>query len=239
LGEACVRRFSANGAKVAIIDFNADAGRRLAAELGETAACYPTDVTDTEAVRRGIDQICKHFDGLHIVVNCAGVGTPMKVLGKNGPMPMEHFEQVVRINLIGTMQVLTYAAEQIVRNEPNGDGEKGVMINTASIAAFEGQIGQAAYAASKAAVVGLTLPVAREFSEYGIRVITIAPGLFETPMLASLPEKARASLTQMIPFPKRLGRPSEFAALAQHIVENPVLNGETIRLDSAIRMAAR
>ena len=161
------------------------------------------------------------------------------MIGKNGPMPLAGFRKVVEINLVGTLNVVRLAAEKMLANVPNADGEKGVVINTASIAAFEGQIGQAAYSASKAGVVGMTLPIAREFAGYGIRVMTIAPGLFETPMLGGLPEKARASLIQMVPFPKRLGKPAEYADLARHIVENPVLNGETIRLDSAIRMAGK
>jgi NAD(P)-dependent dehydrogenase (short-subunit alcohol dehydrogenase family) len=172
-------------------------------------------------------------------VNCAGVGIPAKVLGKEGPMPMSHFNKVVQINLMGTINVIRLAAEKIVKNSPNNDGEKGVVINTASVAAFDGQIGQAAYSASKAAVAGMTLPIAREFAEYGIRVMTIAPGIFNTPMLQALPDNVKQALGQMVPFPKRLGEPEEFAALVQHIIENAMLNGEVIRLDGAIRMAPR
>ena len=174
-----------------------------------------------------------------MAINCAGVGIPAKVLGKEGPMPMDHFIRVVQINLMGTMNVIRLAAEKMVANTPNEDGEKGVVINTASAAAFEGQIGQAAYSASKAGVVGMTLPIAREFAEYGIRIVTIAPGLFETPMLAGLPENVKESLNKMVPFPKRLGKPDEFAALVRHIIDNRMLNGEVIRLDGSLRMAAK
>ena len=190
-------------------------------------------------LQTAIDQALSSFGAIHVVINCAGVGTPAKVLGKNGPMALEHFARVVQINLTGTLNVIRLAAAKMVENTPNADGEKGVVINTASAAAYDGQIGQAAYSASKAGVVGMTLPIAREFADYGIRVVTIAPGLFKTPMLESLPEKVQAALGQMVPFPKRLGRPAEFARLARDIVENPMLNGETIRLDGAIRMAAK
>jgi 3-hydroxyacyl-CoA dehydrogenase/3-hydroxy-2-methylbutyryl-CoA dehydrogenase len=196
-------------------------------------------VTDAASVQAAIDGTVARFGGLHIAVNCAGVGTPMKVIGKNGPMAIEKFNFVVQINLIGTMNVMRLAAEKMMNNAPMTDNEKGVVINTASVAAFDGQIGQAAYAASKAAVVGMTLPVAREFADYGIRVMTIAPGLFETPMLVGLPEKAKASLVEMMPFPKRLGYPEEYAMLVEQIVENPMLNGETIRLDACVRLAAK
>ena len=179
------------------------------------------------------------FGGIHVAVNCAGVGDAAKVLSKKGPMSMEGFSRVVKINLIGTMNAIRLAAEKMVANDPNEDGEKGVVINTASVAAFDGQIGQAAYSASKGGVVGMTLPVARELAGFGIRVVTIAPGTFDTPMLAALPEKARQSLAEQVPFPSRLGRPDEFAALVQHIVENEMLNGEVIRLDGALRMGPR
>ncbi|MCD4715232.1 MAG: SDR family NAD(P)-dependent oxidoreductase, partial [Desulfobacterales bacterium] len=198
-----------------------------------------TDITDEANVQAGIDKTIEAFGAIHIVVNCAGVGTPAKVLGKEGPMTMDHFNKVVQINLMGTMNVVRLAAEKIVKNQGNDDGEKGVVINVASVAAFDGQIGQAAYSASKAGVAGMTLPIAREFAEYGIRIMTIAPGIFRTPMLEGLPENVQEALGKMVPFPKRLGEPSEFAALVQHIVENPMLNGEVIRLDGAIRMAAK
>jgi NAD(P)-dependent dehydrogenase (short-subunit alcohol dehydrogenase family) len=177
--------------------------------------------------------------GINVAINCAGVGDPGKVLSKKGPMSLAFFNRVVQINLIGTFNVIRLAVEQMVKNTPNADGEKGVIVNTASVAAFDGQIGQPAYSASKAGVVGMTLPIARECAEYGIRVMTIAPGLFNTPMMAILPESAREALGKMVPFPSRLGDPREFAGLVQHIIENPMLNGEVIRLDGAIRMAAR
>jgi 3-hydroxyacyl-CoA dehydrogenase/3-hydroxy-2-methylbutyryl-CoA dehydrogenase len=239
LGEACVRRFINDGAKAAILDFDETRGSQIASELGDAAIFCRTDVADEQSVQEAIHKAAALLGNIRIVVNCAGIAPPKKVLGKNGPMPIEDFSRVVRVNLIGTMNVIRLAAKEMIGNAPNQDGERGVVINTASIAAFEGQIGQTAYAASKAGVVGMTLPLAREFADYGIRVVTIAPGLFETPMLAALPEKAKASLTEMIPFPRRLGRSSEYAQLAKHIIENPLLNGETIRLDSAIRMAAR
>jgi len=239
LGEACVRDLAREGAKVAILDLSEEAGRAIAAELGDAAIFCRTDVTDEKTVQAAVDATVDAFGGIHVAVNCAGVATPAKVLGKKGPMSIDGFTQVVRINLIGTMNVIRLAAEKMVNNAPNEDGEKGVVINTASVAAFEGQIGQAAYSASKAGVAGLTLPVAREFADYGLRVVTIAPGLFETPMAAGLPEKVLESLRKMIPFPRRFGKPSEFSLLVKHIIENPFLNAETIRLDAAVRMAAR
>ena len=239
LGEACVRRFALAGAKIGILDVDEEKGNRLAAELGVQAIYCRTDVTSEKSVQAAIDRTLEEFGGIQVVINCAGVGIPAKVLGKSGPMALEHFTRVVQINLVGTLNVIRLAAAKIVTNTPNADGEKGVVINTASAAAFDGQIGQAAYSASKAGVVGMTLPIAREFADYGIRVMTIAPGLFKTPMLESLPEKVQTALGQMVPFPKRLGKPSEFARLAADIVNNPMLNGETIRLDGAIRMAAK
>ena len=239
LGEACARRFAQEGASIGILDVDEEKGRRLVAELGEKTIFCRTDVTSEESVQAAVDKTIKEFGGIHVVINCAGVGTPAKVLGKNGPMALAHFNRVLQINLTGTVNVIRLAAARIVENTPNADGEKGVVINTASAAAFDGQIGQAAYSASKAGVAGMTLPIAREFADYGIRVLTIAPGLFKTPMLESLPEKVQAALGQMVPFPKRLGKPSEFAQLAEDIIKNPMLNGETIRLDGAIRMAAK
>ncbi len=239
LGEATVRNFVEGGGQVSILDVQEEKGQRLAAELGDDVIFCMTDVTDEQSVQNAIDKTMAAFGGIHIAVNCAGVGDAAKVLGKEGPMPMELFNKVVQINLVGTMMVTRLAAEKMVANPPNDDGEKGVVINTASAAAFDGQIGQPAYSASKAAVVGMTLPIAREFAEYGLRIVTIAPGLFETPLLAALPEKVRVSLGKMVPFPNRLGKPSEFAMLARQIVENPMLNGETIRLDGALRMAAK
>ncbi len=239
LGEACVRNFMARGGKVSILDFAQDRGQQIASELGKGALFCMTDITKEEDVQAAVDKTVEAFGGIHIAVNCAGVATPSKVLGKEGPMDLGHFNKVIQINLVGTMNVVRLAAEQMVKNQGNADGEKGVVINTASVAAFDGQIGQAAYSASKAGVAGMTLPIAREFAEYGIRIMTIAPGIFGTPMLRAFPENVQEALGKMVPFPKRLGEPSEFAALVQHIVENPMLNGEVIRLDGALRMAAK
>lgn len=239
LGEACVRSLVNDGAKAAILDFDKERGMQIADELGNAVIFCKTDVVDEKSVQSAIEKTLASFGAIHVAINCAGIATPAKVIGKKGPMTAEVFTRIIQINLIGTMNVIRLAAEKMRGNTPNEDGEKGVIINTASIAAFEGQIGQAGYSASKAAIVGMTLPVAREFADYGIRVLTIAPGLFETPMLAGLPEKAKASLLQNIPFPKRLAKPSEFAQLARHIIGNPILNGETIRLDSCIRMGMK
>ena len=239
LGEACIRNFLSKGGKVSILDFAEERGQKVASELGDAALFCLTDITKEEDVQAALDKTVEAFGAIHVAVNCAGVGIPAKVLGKEGPMSMAHFNKVVQINLIGTMNVVRLAAEKMVQNQGNDDGEKGVMINVASVAAFDGQIGQAAYSASKAGVVGMTLPIAREFAEYGIRIMTIAPGIFRTPMLEALPENVQEALGKMVPFPKRLGEPSEFAALAQHIVENSMLNGEVIRFDGALRMAAR
>ena len=239
LGEACVRALLGEGGKVSILDFAEERGQKVASELGDAALFCLTDITKEEDVQAAIDKTVEAFGAIHIAVNCAGVGIPAKVLGKEGPMSMDHFNKVVQINLIGTMNVVRLAAEKMVKNQGNDDGEKGVVVNVASVAAFDGQIGQAAYSASKAGVVGMTLPIAREFAEYGIRIMTIAPGIFLTPMLQGLDEKVQEALGKMVPFPKRLGEPSEFAALVQHIVENSMLNGEVIRLDGALRMAAR
>jgi len=239
LGEATVRMVVAEGGKAAILDFDEERGKKIAGELGASVIFCKTDVTDENAVKQAVDKTVEAFGGIHFAVNCAGVATPAKILSKKGAIPVEQFNRVVQINLIGTLLVIKLASEKMVQNKSNEDGEKGVVINTASVAAFDGQIGQAAYSASKAAVVGMTLPIAREFADYGIRVVTIAPGLFDTPMLAGLPEKARESLITQVPFPKRLGKPGEYAMLVRHIIENPLLNGETIRLDQAIRMGAR
>ena len=238
LGEATVRQLVADGGKVAILDFDEERGQSISDQLGDAVMFCKTDVVDADSVTAAIEKTMATFGAIHVAINCAGVGTPMKVLGKKGPMAIDSFNRVVQINLIGTMNVIRLAAEKMLQNTPNEDGEKGVVINTASIAAFEGQIGQAAYSASKAGVVGMTLPIAREFANYGIRVMTIAPGLFMTPMMETLPEKVQVHLASTVPFPKRLGKPSEFAMLAKQIIENPVLNGETIRLDSAIRMGS-
>ena len=239
LGEACVRNLVNRGGKVSIFDFAEDRGEKVASELGDAVIFCMTDITDEANVQAAVDKTIEVFGAIHIAVNCAGVGIPAKVLGKEGPMSMDHFNKVVQINLMGTMNVVRLAAEKMVKNQGNDDGEKGVVINVASVAAFDGQIGQAAYSASKAAVAGMTLPIAREFAEYGIRLMTIAPGIFRTPMLEGLPENVQEALGKMVPFPNRLGEPSEFAALVQHIVENAMLNGDVIRLDGAIRMAAK
>jgi NAD(P)-dependent dehydrogenase (short-subunit alcohol dehydrogenase family) len=239
LGEATVRHLIANGGKAAILDLDEARGNDLVAELGDDARFFKTDVADGRSVQDAIDGALAAFGAVHVALSCAGIVTPMKVISKKGPLSIEKFNQVIQVNLIGTMNLIRLAAEKMFANEPNEDGEKGVVISTASVAAFEGQIGQAAYASSKAAVAGLTLPVAREFADYGIRVVTIAPGLFETPMMAGLPEKARTALAQMMPFPKRLGLPLEYAMLVEQIITNPMLNGTTIRLDAALRMAAK
>ena len=239
LGEACVRDLVDEGGKAAIFDFAEERGEKIASELGDAVTFCRTDITNETDVRAAIEKTIEAFGAIHIAVNCAGVGIPAKVLGKEGPMSMDHFNKVVQINLMGTMNVVRLAAEKMVKNQGNGDGEKGVVINVASVAAFDGQIGQAAYSASKAGVAGMTLPIAREFAEYGIRVMTVAPGIFRTPMLMGLPENVQEALGKMVPFPNRLGEPTEFAALVRHIVENRMLNGEVIRLDGAIRMAAK
>lgn len=239
LGEACVRCFAAEGARVAILDMNTELGEALAKEIGPNAIFCKTDVSDESSVQAAVDATMTAFKSIHTVINCAGIVIPSKVLVKGQPSAMDGFTKTIQVNLLGTMNVIRLTAAKMLLNPANEDGEKGLVINTASIAAFEGQIGQASYTASKAAIVGMTLPIAREFADYGIRINTIAPGLFETPMMAGLPEKVKASLIQMVPFPKRLGKPSEFALLAKHIMENPVMNGETIRLDGAIRMSGR
>ena len=239
LGEACVRMLAGAGAKAAIFDMAVERGEKLAAELGDHAIFANTDVTSDESVQAAIKKMVEAFGNINVAINCAGVGDPGKVLSKKGPMSLGFFNRVVQINLIGTFNVIRLAVEQMVKNTQGTDGETGVIINTASIAAFDGQIGQAAYGASKAGVVGLTLPVARECADYGIRVVTIAPGLFDTPMLAQLPPEIKDALGKMVPFPRRLGHPAEYAKLARHIIENRMLNGEVIRLDGALRMAAK
>jgi NAD(P)-dependent dehydrogenase (short-subunit alcohol dehydrogenase family) len=239
LGEACVRLLAEAGAKASILDMNEEAGERLASEMSGSVIFCNTDVTDERSVQAAMDKTVEAFGAISVAVNCAGIGTPAKVLGRDGPLSIAAFNKVIQINLVGVMNVIRLAAEKMAANPPGEDGEKGVIVNTASVAAFDGQIGQAAYSASKAGVVGMTLPIAREFAEYGIRVMTIAPGIFHTPMLAGLPEKAQESLSKMVPFPKRLGMPREFAQLVGHIIENRMLNGEVIRLDGAIRMAPR
>lgn len=239
LGEATVRAFVAKGARAAIMDRPNSPGEKVAAALGEKVIFTPADVTSTDQVTEAVQKTIAQFGGIQILVNCAGVGAAMKTTGKGGPMPLDMFEMVIKINLIGTFNVIRLTATEMLKNSPNADGERGVIINTASIAAFDGQIGQAAYSASKGGVVGMTLPIARDLSRDGIRCVTVAPGTFDTPMLALLPEPQRQALGAQIPFPSRLGRPTEYAALACHIVENAMLNGETIRLDGALRMAPK
>jgi NAD(P)-dependent dehydrogenase (short-subunit alcohol dehydrogenase family) len=237
LGLAAARRLAAAGARVVVVDLPDGDGEKVAAELGDPAAFAAADVTDEAAVTAALDT-ADRLGPLRVLVSCAGVGTAAKVLGREGVLPLPVFERVVRINLVGTFNVLRLAAERIARTEPVGE-ERGVIVCTSSVAAFEGQIGQAAYSASKAGVAGMTLPIARELASSWIRVVSVAPGLFDTPMLAGLPQEARDSLGRQVPHPSRLGRPEEFAQLVEHIVANPMLNGETIRLDGAIRMAPR
>jgi NAD(P)-dependent dehydrogenase (short-subunit alcohol dehydrogenase family) len=239
LGAACVKLLTQAGAKATIVDLNPETGAALAEELGSAAQFVKTDVTNEADVQAAIKAAIDKFGALHVVINCAGIGVAEKVLGKNGPGSLASFSKVILVNLIGTYNVMHLAAAAMAENQPDAEGERGVIINTASVAAFDGQIGQAAYSASKGGIVSMTLPIARELARYGIRVMAIAPGIFDTPLLQNLPESARISLGQQIPFPPRLGRPAEYAALAKHIVENTMLNGEVIRLDGGLRMAAR
>jgi NAD(P)-dependent dehydrogenase (short-subunit alcohol dehydrogenase family) len=237
LGEASVRELHARGALVTIADVNAEKGQALAAELGlEFVAC---DVREEAQVQAAVEQAARAEDGLRIAVCCAGTGWAQKVAGSKGPHPLLPFETIISINLIGTFNVLRFASAAMIANEPLEDGERGACVNTASIAAFDGQVGQIAYSASKGGVVAMTLPAARDLAQYGIRVNTIAPGLFDTPLLAALPEEARQKLGAGIPFPQRLGTPEEYAQLACQLIENRMLNGETIRLDGALRMPPR
>lgn len=239
LGAATARLLAEAGACVLIADLNRDTGERLAAELGERAHFVQTDVTDETSVQSAVNLSLEAFGSLHGAVNCAGIAVAEKVVGKSGPHSLESFVKVLRVNLVGTFNVIRLVSAILSQAQPTSTGERGVIVNTASIAAFDGQIGQAAYAASKGGIVGLTLPIARELARYGIRVVTIAPGIFDTPLLAGLPEAARQSLGEQVPFPSRLGRAAEYAALVKHIIENEMLNGEVIRLDGALRMAPR
>jgi NAD(P)-dependent dehydrogenase (short-subunit alcohol dehydrogenase family) len=239
LGAACVRMLVGAGGSVVIADVNDAAGANLAAEMGPKARFAHTEVTDETQVRAAVALACQAFGGLHGSIQCAGIVLAERMLCKTGPHALEHFSRVLQINLVGTFNVVRLAAEAMCQNKPGPGGERGVIVNTASVAAFDGQIGQAAYAASKGGVVSMTLPLARELARQGIRVMAIAPGIFDTPLLAALPEPARVSLGQQVPFPPRLGQPEEFAALARHILENEMLNGEVIRLDGALRMAAK
>lgn len=239
LGAATARLLASLGGRVVIADLNEVGGHALVAELGDQARFAKVNVVDEDEVRAAVQLAVSSFGALHGAINCAGIGMPAKVLGKDGPQPLEMFSRVVNVNLIGSFNVIRLAAEQMNKQQPDENGERGVMINTASIAAYDGQIGQSAYAASKAGLVGMTLPIAREFARIGVRICTIAPGLFETPLLATLPKEAQDSLGRSVPFPPRLGRPGEFAHLVQTIIENTMLNGETIRLDGALRMAPK
>ena len=239
LGAATVRRLHAGGAQVVIADRNAETGNQLAQELGDGVVFAEVDVTDETTMTAALDRAVNEHGGLHALVNCAGVGMAQKSLGRDSVHDLDVFSFVIKVNLIGVFNGLRLAAQRMQCNEPNAGGERGVIINTASIAAYDGQIGQAAYSASKGGIVALTLPAARELARFGIRVVTIAPGIFDTPLLAGLPEAARQSLGDQVPFPSRLGNPAEYGALAAHIIENAMLNGETIRLDGALRMSPK
>lgn len=240
LGEATVRALHGAGASVVIADLNTERGEALTAELGERARFQHTNVSDTDDAAAAVNLAVEAFGGLHGLVNCAGVGDPAKVLDREGtPQPLDTFSRIIDINLNGSFNMARLAAAAMAKGDPQRDDERGVIINTASVAAFDGQIGQAGYAASKGGIVAMTLPMARELARHGIRVMTIAPGLFMTPLMKTLPEEAQQALAASIPFPKRLGDPDEFARLVCHIVDNAMLNGETIRLDGSLRMAAK
>lgn len=242
LGGACAQLLAQQGAKVAIADLNGELGEELAAGLngaGNTAIFVKANVTEEESMQVAVRAAVEAFGALYVLINCAGIGLAERTLGKNGPASVASFSRVIQVNLIGTFNAIRLAAAAMARNEPDAGGERGVIINTASVAAFDGQIGQAAYSASKGGIVGMTLPIARDLARDGIRVMTIAPGIFDTPLLGALPEPARISLGQQVPFPPRLGRPDEYAALAKHIIENEMLNGEVIRLDGGIRMSPK
>jgi NAD(P)-dependent dehydrogenase (short-subunit alcohol dehydrogenase family) len=239
LGEATAREFANAGSRLVIVDLPNSPAANVVESFGDRGLFVPADVVSAAEIERAIAESVAHFGTVHIAVNCAGIGRAQRTISKDGPHSLDLFNKVIQVNLVGTFNVIRLAAQQMAKNSPNSDGERGVIINTASIAAFDGQIGQPAYSASKGGVVGMTLPIARDLASYGIRVCTIAPGTFDTPMLALLPEQARKALGAQIPFPSRLGRPAEYASLARHIVENSMLNGETIRLDGALRMAPR
>jgi NAD(P)-dependent dehydrogenase (short-subunit alcohol dehydrogenase family) len=239
LGQATARRLVSGGASVVIADMNASAGEALAKELGDRAAFAPTDVTSEQSVQAAIELAIKRFGALHGVVNCAGILGAARIVGRDGPHDLALFQKVIHVNLIGTFNVLRLAAAAMSKSEPSAEGERGIIINTASVAAFEGQIGQAAYAASKGGVASLTLPAARELARFGIRVVAVAPGVFETAMMEAAPGAVRDSLAEETVFPARFGRAAEFAQLVQQIIENPMLNGCVIRLDGAMRMGAK
>jgi NAD(P)-dependent dehydrogenase (short-subunit alcohol dehydrogenase family) len=240
LGAATATMLAANGGKVVIADLNEAAGKDVAGFLGGTVRFIRTDVTDEASTQAAVDLCASAFGGIHGLVNCAGIAPAERVVGRNGPHALASFERGIRINLVGTFNAIRLAAAKMSVQEPVGDGgERGVIVNTSSVASMDGQIGQAAYSASKAGVNGMTLPIARELAKFGIRVMTIAPGIFETPMLAAMTDELRASLGAQVPFPPRLGKPDEYAQLVRHIIENQMLNGEVIRLDGAIRMAPK
>jgi 3-hydroxyacyl-CoA dehydrogenase / 3-hydroxy-2-methylbutyryl-CoA dehydrogenase len=239
LGRAAAARLVAAGGRVALLDLPTSKGVEVARALGADALFTPADVTSGADVEAALEAARARLGGINVLVNCAGIGPAMKTVGKSGPASLDAFTRVIQVNLIGTFNCTRLAAAIMARNEPTRDGERGVIVNTASVAAFDGQIGQVAYSASKGGIVGMTLPVARDLAELGIRVVTIAPGIFDTPLLATLPEPVRASLGKQVPFPSRLGQPDEYAALALHVIQNVMLNGETIRLDGALRMQPR
>ena len=239
LGGATARLLHSQGANVVVVDVNEQVGMQLVSDLGDRAVFVRADVSKEEDIQQAVNLAGEKFGGLQFAINCAGIGTAGRVLGKEGPMGLDTFRKVIEVNLIGTFNTIRLASALMAQNQPNADGERGVIVNTASVAAFEGQIGQAPYSASKGGIVGMTLPIAREFAQHGIRVMTIAPGLFDTPLLGGMPEEIKASLGAQVPFPPRLGQPVEYAQLVAHIIASPMLNGETIRLDGAIRMAPR
>lgn len=239
LGAATARALVEVGARVVLADLNREAGERLAGELGVGAVFVETDVANEESASNAVQTAVSHFGGLHGLVNCAGIAPAEKVAGREGPHRLENFTKVININLVGTFNMIRLAVDAMLKGEPDAGGERGVIVNTASVAAFDGQLGQAAYAASKGGIVALTLPVARELARSGIRCMTIAPGIMETPMLLGMPADVQESLNKMVPFPTRMGKPAEFAALVRHIAENSYLNGEVIRLDGAIRMGVK
>lgn len=239
LGLATAQNIVSQGGKVILLDINEQAGQNAQVSLGNSALFCKADIVDETQVAQAIEQALSHFGKINGVINCAGIGPAKRVVGKDGPHDLGFFQKVIQINLVGVFNVLRLGANIMQHNTPNEEGERGIVINTASVAAFDGQIGQAAYSASKGGVVAMTLPIAREFARMGIRVMAIAPGIFETPLLANLSSEAQASLAQQIPFPARLGKPEEFAKLVQQIIENTMLNGEVIRLDGAIRMGMK
>lgn len=239
LGAATARHLASSGARVVIADLDRDAGERMARDIGLPSVFIATDVTMEAQVAAAMDAAVQHFGALHGAISCAGIAIAERLVGHDGPHSRDSFARVVEVNLTGTFNVMRLAARVMAANAPLASGERGVLINTASIAAYEGQVGQVAYSASKAGVIGMTLPAARELARIGIRVVAIAPGLFETPMMAGMSDEVRASLGAQVPFPSRLGEPDEYAALVVHIIENPMLNGTVIRLDGALRMAPR